>query len=278
MNVDQTPFRVLPGIGPATESRLHQNGIHTWAALADVLDAFARIKGVDVRKLRRLRDEARRHEDDPERDDEPLDERTSRFVVSVTLGPDQRVRRTSIANPLTGATHRFTGLPAAALAEAIEAELTVSSVDGASGRRAGDHSGRDEVQPGFSEGGEVATLLPALPEMHDDGPLGFAGSVAGETRTVDAGPVIGGVGDEVVVKWDTTDIDSGDSDRFGYTTTVSAKPYGSAPSSWTMLGQRRGTARRGEIVEFNLDRSSLTRDVYRLALSFNLRPGGGNGA
>jgi hypothetical protein len=38
-------FRELRGIGPATESRLHEAGIYTWEALADVLAALANVRG-----------------------------------------------------------------------------------------------------------------------------------------------------------------------------------------------------------------------------------------
>jgi hypothetical protein len=46
-------FRELRGIGPATESRLHEAGVYSWKALADVLAALANVRGgVDA-----LRDE-----------------------------------------------------------------------------------------------------------------------------------------------------------------------------------------------------------------------------
>lgn len=38
-------FRELRGIGPATESRLHEAGVYTWEALADVLAALANVRG-----------------------------------------------------------------------------------------------------------------------------------------------------------------------------------------------------------------------------------------
>jgi hypothetical protein len=38
-------FRELRGIGPATESRLHEAGVYTWEALADILAALANVRG-----------------------------------------------------------------------------------------------------------------------------------------------------------------------------------------------------------------------------------------
>ncbi len=150
---------------------------------------------------------------------------------------------------------------------------------GANNRRADDQPDTVDDASRTAEGTGERAPSPALPEMPDEGPLRFtASSVASESKNVEAGPVIGGTTDDVVLQWDTTDIDSGQSESFAYTTTMSARPYGSEPSSWTMLGQKRGIARRGQIVELNLNPSSLTHRVHRVALSVQLRPGGGNGA
>lgn len=43
-------FRDLKGIGPATEARLHEVGIHSWEALATAASALAAVRGGDTAK------------------------------------------------------------------------------------------------------------------------------------------------------------------------------------------------------------------------------------
>ena len=44
----------LNGIEPASESRLHQAGVYTWFALADVLDAIDALRATADDRLREL--------------------------------------------------------------------------------------------------------------------------------------------------------------------------------------------------------------------------------
>jgi predicted RecB family nuclease len=47
-------FRELKGIGPATEAKLHEAGVYTWAALAEVETALGNVRGSNGDTLRDL--------------------------------------------------------------------------------------------------------------------------------------------------------------------------------------------------------------------------------
>ena len=47
-------FRELKGIGPATEAKLHEAGVYTWAALAEVETALGSVRGSNGDTLRDL--------------------------------------------------------------------------------------------------------------------------------------------------------------------------------------------------------------------------------
>jgi hypothetical protein len=79
-------FRELRGIGPATESRLHEAGVYTWQALSHVLSALASVRG-GVEELRADLAEltARRADDALEVDSE----RAEAFVLRLSVAAGQ---------------------------------------------------------------------------------------------------------------------------------------------------------------------------------------------
>jgi hypothetical protein len=88
-------FRELRGIGPATETRLHEAGLYTWEALTDVLSALANVRGgveglrAELAELTAARDGA-----EPGADSE----RTEAFVLrlSVASGAVRRCSATHV--------------------------------------------------------------------------------------------------------------------------------------------------------------------------------------
>lgn len=47
-------FRELKGIGPAIEAKLHEAGVHTWEALAEIVNALGNVRGSTGDTLREL--------------------------------------------------------------------------------------------------------------------------------------------------------------------------------------------------------------------------------
>jgi hypothetical protein len=88
-------FRELRGIGPATETRLHEAGVYTWDALSDLLAVLATVRG----GVEGLRTELAEFAD--ARDDggpEAAGERAEAFVVrlSVAAGAVRRCSATHV--------------------------------------------------------------------------------------------------------------------------------------------------------------------------------------
>lgn len=259
MLIADAPFHELQGIGPATEAKLHQSGLQTWAALAETLDAIARVKGIDAAKLRGLRDEARQKVDYPSTSAGAEGERSSRFVVSAVAGPDGRVARSSVIDVRSQLSQAFAGISGSGIARFIEEQIGV-------------HASGTAVQaavPDLAALGQAEAL-----DFDPAVPIRFTASSAdNDLVVVDAGKAIGGADDDIVLRWDTTEIDAGGRDEFRYRASLAGRPYGgSQPSGWGPLGVLAGSAHPGELIDLAFKPSGLSPGVNRLELAVEVQP------
>lgn len=258
MTVD-AQFHELKGIGPAAEAKLHESGIRTWAALAETLDALARVKGVDASMLRGLRNEARNRVADSAADVGTAGEQTSRFVVSVVAHPDGKVARSSVIDVRTELTASFAGM---------SGEDIVSFIERRIGRR-------DTADMAAERSASTVDLgLVDSVEFDPAQPIRFgASSAANDLVVIEAGKAIGGADTNVWLRWDTSGIDAGDDEEFRYRAELAGRPYGgSATASWQQLGVVAGGAYPGEIVELAFGATGLAPGINRLELTVEVQP------
>lgn len=259
MMTADAPFRELKGIGPATEGKLHASGIRTWAALAETLDAIARVTDVDAKRLRGLRDESRQNEDRSPAAIDSDGERTSRFVLSVVVRADGQVARSSISDVRSESTRSFAGLSSAGIAEFVEERIS-------------------ELVSGVAAEAVLASLGPpelvVLTEFDPDEPIHFnANSAHNDLVVIEAGKAIGGAGGDISLRWDTTDIDTDDLGGFRYRASLACRSYGgSEVSGWSPLGVTAGSAHPGEVVELAFEAAGLARGINRLELTVEVQP------
>lgn len=258
MTTAHAPFRELKGIGPSTEAKLHEAGIRTWAALAETLDALARVRDVDAKRLRVLRDEAR------DKVDEPLPaagdgEQTSRFIVVVTAQADGQIARTNVTDIRSELAKSFTGLSGTDIVGFIEQRI---------GARASTPEERDEVAS------LPSSLMDTATEFDPSTPIRFqASSDARDIVVVDVGMTIGARERDIELRWDTADIHTGDADKFRYHALLAGRPYGRGDvASWRSLGSLTGIARPGEMVDLGFETTELAPGINRLELTIEVQP------
>ncbi|MDH3500434.1 MAG: helix-hairpin-helix domain-containing protein, partial [Acidimicrobiia bacterium] len=249
----------LKGFGPATEAKLYESGVRTWAALAEVLDAVARIKDVDAKRLRNLRNAARDRVDDPAPASGGDGERTAQFVVRVVARPDGQVARCSVTDVRSGLENSHVGISGGAIVDFIQERLRVGTSD----------SPAPDVAPARS----VPVPTSEAPTVDPDALHLRASSTRGEVVVMDAGKCLGGTGSQIDLRWDTSDIDAGDAGVFRYRASLAGRGYGaSAPSHWMPLGVLIGDARPGEILDLVFEATGLSPGVNRLELTLELQP------
>jgi hypothetical protein len=104
---DLASFSALTGVGPVTEARLHEAGVHSWSQLAAVLEAFDGIRANGRDPLRRL---FRQAAERAVTSDTPVGgERSEGFVVRVALDGTRRALRTRATHARTGAEQVWSG-------------------------------------------------------------------------------------------------------------------------------------------------------------------------
>lgn len=259
MMTTDAPFRELKGIGPATEGKLHASGIRTWAALAETLDAIAQVTGVDAKRLRSLRDESRQKHDDSSVMTVGDGERTSRFVLSIVTHADGQVARSSVVDVRSELTKSFPGVSGADIVAFIEERIGEPVVPAAVEARPA-----SSAPLGFAE---ATGFDPAEPIRFR------ASSAQNDLVVIDAGKAIGGAGNDVLLRWDTSEIDTGDSAGFRYRASLAWRAYGgSGGSGWRPLGVTAGSAQPGEIVELAFEATGLAPGINRLELTVEVQP------
>ncbi len=307
MTAPGAPFQKLKGIGPAKASKLHDCGVRSWDQLAEVLDVAARINGVDARRLRDLRNEARRRAlDEAEAaadeasevaedallagdlglDRDAVGERIHPFLVRISMLPDGLPSRSRVTDVRSGETDSFPGMSAADIGGFIQRQL---QHEGEHGSKAADSPTTEPASvPGSAPAPAPAPAPPpadtaaggaSVPPAASGQPFVVAAGeqVGGSSRagdsvvTVDAGGYVGGTERAIVVPFDLTGVDLGGRDSFGYRALLFARPYGTTDaSSFGIVAVTRGTALTGDHLDVTFEAVGLKRALYRLQATVEL--------
>lgn len=251
MTID-APFQELKGIGRATEARLHEAGVRTWAGLATAVDAIARIKDVDARRLREIRDLARERAEDAAADATVDGERSAQYILRVVSHPDGRAARSTVIDVRTGSEIAFPGIPGDQIVGFIQQRLSEDA----------------PAQPIAAESSVAADERAA--ESGDF--IRFTASSAdGDIVVVDAGKAIGGSSTPIRRRWDTSGIQTGEAGSFRYRASLAGRPYGTDDAAgWRRIGMVTGEARPGELVELQYAADDLAAGINRLDLTIEV--------
>ncbi len=246
-------FHELKGIGPATEAKLHESGVHTWVGLAMALDAIARIKDVDAKRLREIRDLARERADDAAADTTVDGERSARYIVRVVAHPDGRAARSTVVDVRSGREKAFSGIPGDQIVGFIHERLS-------------------EMAPAQPLPAESLAAAESRGWAELEELIRFsASSTEGDIVVVDAGKAIGGSSTSITRRWDTSGIDAGETGSFQYRASLAGRPYGTDDASgWRRIGMLSGVARPGELVELQYPADDLAPGINRLDLTIEI--------
>jgi predicted flap endonuclease-1-like 5' DNA nuclease len=241
-------FRDLKGVGPATEARLHEAGVFTWEALAEVLDAIAAVRSGTGDPLRDLADQvaARVSAAEAAAPDPPGGERSEAFVIRMSLTSDGRPTRSTVTHVRTQDEQPLAGWPPDEVIRFVEAQS-----------------------------GVAAAPVPAPAATADasrPAPAAAPAATRDHLVVLDAGKAVGGAARsiELVVATDQ----AADVGEFEFRATLAGRAYGQPPeaaASWTILASRSGRAHPPDRLPLRFEAILLPRGVQRLRLEMALR-------
>jgi hypothetical protein len=243
MTDTMAPFRDLEGIGPATESRLHDAGIWAWADLADVLHTVGGIRGLTVEGLRDLAKTAdSRSSDDGDTAAMDNGERGETFLVRLAVGSEGAVVRTSLTHVRSREEHAWAGWDGPAILKLMCWLADIDQADWA--------EQFDPIQAGSVAASGMHSAERAAPSR-------------ARQVVVDGGVVIGGDSQSVELTLDADESSDLDSDSFAYHASLEARPYGH--TGWTPIGGVvAGTGTPGMDTVVTFDGIEVPTNLHRL--------------
>lgn len=245
MTEAMSPFRELSGIGPATESRLHEAGVWDWSDLAEVLHALGGIRGLTVEGLRSLAKGADDRSDGDETTGPDDGERAETFIVRLGITPDRGVSRTTVTHVRNRDERSWAGWNGTTLLR-----LMCWSADVAE-----DANAPDAAELPETETEEIPSEQPA--------------AASPSTVVVDGGVVVGGPPRSVDVTIDGDASKVLDADTFTYRARLEARPYGG--SDWEEIGGTVvGTGRTGSRTMVTFDDVPVPSSLHRLRASVSM--------
>jgi hypothetical protein len=256
-------FRDLKGIGPATEARLHENGIYTWEALAAAATALAAVggKGDTPRDVAGMvaaqRAEAGSASTAPRRPGRR--EHLEAFVVRMSLTADGDPRRSEVTHVRTMTGQPWEGWQPAELVEFIQKHsgVRVAAVPQPEPARADaprPTQRRRDPEPAGTQAGKS----PAK------------GATADHLIVLDAGKAIGGESRDIDLVVTNTRAAGGD---FDYRATLATRPLGSDRNGdgWTPVATHTGTGSAAHEVPLRFPAVHLPRGIQRLQLRLEVK-------
>jgi hypothetical protein len=236
-------FRELTGIGPATEAKLHEAGVYTWTALAEVLHALIKIRGITAYKLKALSEQAAHLAADPgatTAPGPPNAERSEAFILRLSVQKGGRPTRSTVTHVRSRTENPSSGWSPREVIEFIEEQAGLT--DGAGPAPSQD---ADELAPGRAASDDHVVAIDA------------GKALGGRPRTVDL--VVSTVG-------------MSDVGEFVYRATLTSRPFGATPGevSWVTLGQRTGNGDPHDDLPLRFDDVHLAPGVHRLRLDMAL--------
>lgn len=252
-------FRELNGIGPATEAKLHEAGVYTWAAMSEVLHALIRVRGMTAGKLKALSAQAARLASEPDAatvSGPSNPERSEAFILRMAVAMDGRPTRSTVTHVRSQTERPWSGWSPGEVIEVIEERTGL--VAEAPSAPADDAGERDpEPEP------ETETDADAEP-----GPAQAAS--AEHLVALDAGRAVGGGRRSIDLVVSTANMS--EIGEFEYRATLAGRPYG-APldESWSTLAQRTGRGVSRESLPLRFEQVELPAGISRLRLDMALR-------
>jgi len=243
-------FRDLKGIGPATEARLHENGVYTWEALAAAASALASVRG-NGDTLREIAGAvaARSTEENGGEADAHTSgggERLEAFVLRISLSTGGDPRRCEVTHVRTMAEKAWAGWRPTELAGFIQKHA--------------------KIRPEPAPHKEPADTEPAAqPARRRKDPPQDQASSADHVLVLDAGKAIGGRSRDIDLVVTNTRSAGG---AFGYRATLAGRGLGAGPNGdgWINLATRTGTGSAGADLALGLQRVQLPSGIQRLQL------------
>ncbi len=248
-------FRDLKGIGPATEARLHEEGIYTWEALAAAATALAAVRG-EGDTLRDVANAiaARRAEAEERGAAVGLPdggEHLESFLVRLAITANGAPQRCEVTHVRTMTEQAWSGWSPGGLATFIQEHSGVRR--GAASDDEPTH--HDQAAPRSRRRRETA---PRTPPSSD------------HLVVLDAGKAIGGSSREINLVISRTRAAHGD---FDYRATLAARALGDGRNGegWTTVGNRTGIGSAGGDVVLDFPAVPLPPGIHRLQLRMEVR-------
>jgi hypothetical protein len=240
-------FRELKGIGPATEAKLHEAGVYTWAALAEVVTALGNVRSSNGDTLRDLSAQiAERASAAGGATAPPLPsgERSEAFIVRMSLDTDGLPTRSTVTHVRTQTEQPWAGWSPDEVIRFIEAQAT------------------------------PAVTPPPVPTVRTTAPAPTRATTSSRDHvvTLDVGNVIGGRRRSIDLVVSTTEVAPGA--EFEYRATLAGRPYGQASSTgpaWSNLATRNGRGQPPERLPLLFEAVELPAGIQRLRVELMLR-------
>lgn len=240
-------FRELKGIGPATEAKLHEAGVYTWAALSDVVTALGNVRGSNGDTLRDLsvqiagRASAAGGTSAPQL---PSGERSEAFIVRMSLTTDGVPMRSTVTHVRTQTEKQWAGWSSDDVIRFIEEQASLA------------------VAPAPLLAERTAAPAPARATTPS----------RDHVIVLDVGNVIGGRRRSIELVVSTAKV--APRAEFDYRATLAGRPYGRATTAdpaWTNLSGRTGRGQPPDRLPLHFEAVELPPGVQRLKLEMMLR-------
>lgn len=252
MSESLASFRELKGIGPAIEARLHEAGVYTWEALAEVVEILSRLRAGTGDTLRELAGQIEDRRSaagaaSPRRAD---GERSEAFVVRIAVAGDGRPVRSSVTHVRTQAEQPLLGWAPQELIRLIEEQAGLAGA----------------APPAPAPPPALPTAEPPAPAPEPAAP---PRATAEHLVVLDAGRAIGGSTRAIERAVATNRV--GGPASFAYRATLAGRPYGQVAGSWTTLASQEGRGRPPARLPVRFEAVELPPGLQRLRLELALR-------
>lgn len=238
-------FRELKGIGPAIEAKLHEAGVYTWEALAEVVNALGNVRGSTGDTLRELSENiaARAAEVGGASVPRPPDgERSEAFILRMALTAQGHPTRCTVVHVRTQTEQPWAGWSPGEVIGFIEEQSGVAP------------------EP---------ALAPVENASKPHGPADKPAESRDHVVVLDVGKAVGG--SRRNLEWVVSTARLADIGEFEYQATLAGRPYGQTPEVWATLASQTGYGHPPGSLPLRFEAVELPPGVQRLRLQLALR-------
>ncbi len=245
-------FRELKGIDPATEAKLHEAGVYSWAALAEVVNALGNVRGSNGDTLRELSDRiaARASEvGGTPAPRPPNGERSEAFILRMALTTEGQPTRCTVVHVRTQTEKPWAGWSPGEVIGFIEEQSGVIEKPAA---------GAPEPAP-----------VPVENTSKPPGPVDTPAASRDHVVVLDAGKAVGGSRRNLELVVSTARL--ADIGEFEYQATLAGRAFGRASAGWATLAAHTGHGHPPDDLPLRFEAVELPPGVQRLRLQLALR-------